>query len=246
MPASHVDLDDPTRLEFEYVRWLGDVLDAVAPPREPLDVVHLGGGAATLARYVAATRPGSRQIVFELDARLVELVRAALPLRGARGVRVRVADARAGLVSLDGGSTDVVVRDVFLGSAVPAHLASLECVREVARVLRPGGTYVLNVADRAPFAVAAVEAAALLAVWRHVALVAEPAVLRGRRYGNLLLLASSAPLPLDPLARAVAGGAVQARVRSTDAVRALAGGRRPATDAEPPPPPPPPPAWGLR
>src|SRR3712207_4607132 len=96
-PQSHVDLDDPAHLEFEYVRRMGHVLDLAAPEGEPVDAVHLGGGALTLPRYLAVTRPGSRQRVVEADQRLTDLVRAHLPLpRGAR-VRVRAADARAGL-----------------------------------------------------------------------------------------------------------------------------------------------------
>lgn len=66
-PQSYVDLDEPTHLEFEYVRRLGHVLDTVAEPGRALDVLHLGGGALTLPRYVAATRPGSRQEVVEYD-----------------------------------------------------------------------------------------------------------------------------------------------------------------------------------
>ncbi|PZA20634.1 spermine synthase, partial [Modestobacter versicolor] len=80
VPQSHVDLVDPTHLEFEYVRRMGHVLDLAAEPGRPLDVVHLGGGALTLARYVAVTRPGSRQRVVELDEALTDLVRRELPL----------------------------------------------------------------------------------------------------------------------------------------------------------------------
>jgi spermidine synthase len=57
-PQSHVDLDDPRHLEFEYMRRLGHLIDLAAPPARPLRVLHLGAGALTLARYVAATRPG--------------------------------------------------------------------------------------------------------------------------------------------------------------------------------------------
>ncbi|MER7036032.1 spermidine synthase-like protein, partial [Streptomyces albidoflavus] len=51
-PQSYVDLDAPDHLEFEYVRRLAHVVDLVAEPGAPLDVVHLGGGALTLPRYV--------------------------------------------------------------------------------------------------------------------------------------------------------------------------------------------------
>lgn len=82
-PQSHVDLDDPAYLSFEYQRRLGHVIDLAAAPGRPLHVVHLGGGAFTLARYVAATRPRSTQQVVERDAALVRLVRRELPsIRG--------------------------------------------------------------------------------------------------------------------------------------------------------------------
>src|SRR5258708_19735628 len=79
-PQSHVDLDDPRHLEFEYVRRIGHLLDLAAPAGVPLRVLHLGGGALTLARYVAATRPGSRQLAVDSDAALVEFVPHPLPL----------------------------------------------------------------------------------------------------------------------------------------------------------------------
>src|ERR671932_1329211 len=120
-PQSHVDLEDPTHLEFEYVRRMGHVLALAAPEGEPVDAVHLGGGALTLPRYVAATRPGSRQRVVELDEPLTELVRTHLPLPRDARVRVRAADARAALATMRAASADVVVSDVFAGARTPAH-----------------------------------------------------------------------------------------------------------------------------
>src|SRR5258708_7579459 len=105
IPQSHVDLDDPGYLDFEYVRRLGHVIDTAAPAAQPLRVLHLGAGALTLARYVTATRPGSTQLAVEVDAVLVDLVRRRLPLRG---VRVRIGDARAVLERLRAGSFGVV------------------------------------------------------------------------------------------------------------------------------------------
>src|SRR5580658_4959382 len=120
-PQSHVDLDDPTHLEFEYVRRLGHVVDLAAADRAPLRVLHLGGGGLTLARYVAATRPGSSQLAVELDATVAALVRERLPLdqrpRRAGGgragrVRVRIGDARAVLEQVPAGSVDLVIADL--------------------------------------------------------------------------------------------------------------------------------------
>jgi len=240
VPQSHVDLGDPTHLEFEYVRRIGHVLDLAADPGAPLDVVHLGGGALTLPRYVAVTRPDSQQRVMEIDEPLTDLVRGALPLpRGAR-VRVRAIDARAGLVALPAASADVVVVDVFAGARTPAHLTSVEFAREVARVLRPGGVTAWNVSDGPPLRFARAEAATLAAVFGSVALIGEPGTFRGRRFGNLVAVGSDAALPIAALTRRCAGDPMPSRVVEGDLLRTFIGQLPPVTDAGAQPSPQPP------
>jgi spermidine synthase len=240
-PQSHVDLSDPAHLEFEYVRRMGHVVDLAAGEGAPLDVLHLGGGALTLARYVAVTRPGSRQRVVELDEPLTELVRTHLPLpRGAR-VRVRAADARAGLSATPAASSDVVLGDVFAGARTPAHLTSVEYAAEVARVLRPGGVYAANVADGPPLRFARGQVATLRAVFPHVCLVGEPGTFRGRRFGNLVAVASDRPLPVAALTRRCAGDPMPARVVEGPDLDRFTGSARPVTDADAVPSPEPPP-----
>jgi spermidine synthase len=230
-PQSHVDLEDPAHLEFEYVRRLGHVLDLAAGPGAPIDVVHLGGGALTLPRYVAVTRPGSRQRVVEIDQPLTDLVRERLPLpRGAR-VRVRADDARAGLAALPPASADVVVTDVFAGARTPAHLTSVEFAAEVRRVLRSGGVCAANVADGPPLRFARSQVATLRAVFRHVCLLAEPGTLRGRRFGNLVAVASDAPLPVAALVRRCAADPMPSRVVEGADLVGFAGSARPVHDA---------------
>jgi spermidine synthase len=231
-PQSHVDLDDPSHLEFEYVRRMGHVLDLAAPEGRPVDAVHLGGGALTLARYLAVTRPGSRQRVVELDERLTDLVRAHLPLPRDARVRVRAADARAGLAALPGASADVVVSDVFAGARTPAHLTTVEYAAEARRVLRPGGVLTANVADGPPLRFARGQVATLAAVFAHVCLLAEPGTLRGRRFGNLVAVASDAPLPVAALTRRCAGDPMPSRVVEGEDLARFAGKARPVTDAE--------------
>jgi SAM-dependent methyltransferase len=222
-PQSHVDLAQPTHLEFEYVRRMAAAIDLLAPAGQPLRVLHLGGGAWTLARYVAATRPRSPQRVVELDGALVELVRTRLPADGL-DLDVRVADARADLAAAPAAAWDAVVLDVFAGARTPAHLTSVEFLRAVAGALRPGGVYVANIADGAGasgadtargrgLAHACGQAATAAAVFTEVAIVAAPEVLHGRRFGNLVLLAADGDgLPLVEVSRRVAADPFPARI----------------------------------
>ncbi len=239
-PQSYVDLDDPAYLEFEYTRRLGYVLDAVAEEGRPLHVVHLGGGGLTLPRYVAATRPGSRQEVIEADGALLELVAEYLPLPPDSGVTPHAADARAWLEAAPDDHADVLIADVFGGSRVPAHLTTLAYAREAERVLRPDGVYLANLADAAPFGFLRSQLAAFATVFEELALIAEPGVLRGRRFGNAVLVAAHRPPAVAVLARRAAADAFPARVEHGAAVREFIGSARPVDDADAVPSPEPP------
>ncbi|MBQ0877978.1 spermidine synthase [Streptomyces sp. RT42] len=239
-PQSYVDLDEPAHLEFEYTRRLGHVLDTVAEPGRALDVLHLGGGALTLPRYLAATRPGCRQDVVEADRGLLELVAEHLPLPDGSDVTAHAADARAWLESAPADSADVLVADVFGGSRVPAHLTSVGYARQAARVLRPDGVYVANLADTAPFGFLRGQLATFATLFEELAIIAEPGVLRGRRFGNVVLVAAHRPVDTAELARRTAADAFPARVEHGRALRDFTGGARPVReeDAVPSPVPP--------
>ncbi len=241
-PQSYVDLDDPAHLEFEYARRLGHVVDTAAGPGTPLAVLHLGGGALALPRYTAATRPGSPQRVVEIDGPLVDLVAERLPWEGDPGVRIEVTvgDAREALTAAPDASADLVLADVFGGSRVPAHLTSEEFVREAARVLRPGGRYAVNLADGPPLDFARAQAATVRAVFPETCLIAEPSVLRGRRFGNVVLVGSGEPLPTAELTRRLAADPFPARVVHGAELDRLIGDAAPVADSAARPSPPPP------
>jgi spermidine synthase len=232
VPSSPVHLGDPTVLDFEYLRWMADVLEVAAPavPPAPLDVVHLGGAACALPRHVEAVRPGSRQVVVELDAELVRLVREWFALPRSPRLRLQTGDAREGLARRRDASADAVVRDVFAGDRTPEHLTTAELVADAARVLRPGGLYLANVADSGALAVLRAEVATLRTVFPHVAMVAEPAAMRRRRWANAVLVGSGSPLPLRELVRRASSGAVRARLVHGEALDDFVAGARPLHD----------------
>lgn len=208
-PQSHVFLDDPGEVFFEYIRRMAHVLDEICEPGEPITVVHLGGGALTLPRYIDVTRPGSRQQVIELERDLIDFVREHLPLPKNANVRIRYGDAREVMNRLPAGlrgTVDAVIVDVFSGSRTPAHVTSVEFYQEAAALLSPHGVLIVNVADGPGLAFARGQVATIHTVLPRVIVLAETQVLKGRRFGNLVVVASHDPSVGDTLPRLLAGG----------------------------------------
>ncbi|MGK3948591.1 spermidine synthase [Microbacterium sp. K2] len=232
-PQSHVDLDDPTHLHFEYIVRMGAVIDQLA--EGPLTAVHLGAGALTIPRYIEATRPGSRQQVIELEAPLAALVREHLPLPRGASIRVRIGDAREGVRRLPPaivGNCDLVVSDVYSGAQTPAHLTSIEFYRELAELLAPGGVLLVNVADGPGLAFARRQVATIAEVLPEIGVLADTQVLKGRRFGNLVIAASAAPLPSEWLPRILAAGPHPAKIAQGAEATAFVQGARVVTDAD--------------
>jgi spermidine synthase len=232
MDQSCVDLDDPTRIVFDYVRRLADVVDAVAPPGAPLRVVHVGGAAMTLPRYVATTRPRSAQVVLEPAAAVTELVRRDLPLPRNSGIKVRDVDGRSGLAALRDRYADLVVVDAFAAARVPGDLVTTSFATDLLRVVGPTGVVAFNLTDRAPFGWARRAVAAVRLAFPSVLLTAEPATLRAKRLGNLVVVASGGAVPLDALRKRAASSPAPYRVLDDRAVSDSFGGGTPFTDAD--------------
>ncbi|USQ85344.1 fused MFS/spermidine synthase [Streptomyces phaeoluteigriseus] len=232
---SYVDLEDPTFLEFTYVRAIAAVVDATFPEGEPLTAHHLGGGGLTLPRYLAATRPGTRSLVSEIDSGVVRIDREQLGLRSAAGIDVRVEDGRLGLRRVDTGSRDLVVGDAFGGVSVPWHLTTLEAMTDVRRVLDEDGLYVANLIDHGELAFARAEAATLSESFEHVALVRRPADIgldptATSAGGNLVLLASDRPVDLGATQKALDARGTGWKIATGDDLTSWIGDVRPLTD----------------
>jgi SAM-dependent methyltransferase len=227
---SYVDLDDPRYLDFDYMRDFADVLDALPPG--PLAVTHVGGGAGTLARYVMATRPRSAQVVLEPDARLTELVRARIPFPARSGIRIRAVAGEPGLRAFRPDSVDVVVLDAFLGGRVPAELTAGAFIADAARVLRAGGVFLANIADGPPLGYARRVLATLGQDFGHLLAISDASVLRGRRFGNIVLAASRTPLPEEQVRAAAASAAFPRRVLAGAKLAGFVAGARAFTESD--------------
>ncbi|WP_083915198.1 fused MFS/spermidine synthase [Ilumatobacter nonamiensis] len=196
---SYVDLDDPTRLEFWYIRRIVDAIEVqTADSDAPIDAVYLGGGAFTVPRYVRATRPGSDQTILEIDGDLVEVVEDEIDFDPGDDVEIIVGDGRLSMADIGTDSADVVVGDAFGSRAVPFHLATEEFLADAARVVRPDGIYVANIIDGASEDFLRAETATIARVFDHVALIRGPGIVNGVN-GNSAVVASASPLDIEAL-----------------------------------------------
>ena len=201
---SYVDLDDPRRLEFDYVQRLADVLDSVAEPAQRIRVVHVGGAGMSLARYVAATRPTSGQVVLEPDVELTAFVRRHLPLPVRSGIKVRGKDGRRGIAELRSGYADLVIIDAFVGPRVPAELTTADFLTDARRALSDHGVIIVNLTDRGPLDYARRVLAGVRRAFPHVLLCTESSTLKGRRFGNVIIAGGATPLPYAAIAERAA------------------------------------------
>lgn len=232
-PQSHVFAEHPDELFFEYVRRIGHVLDVVAPEGEPVTAVHLGGGGLTLPRYIEATRPGSRQQVIELEQDLLDFVKSELPVQRGANIRYRYGDARAVVAKLPNGlrgTVDVVIVDIFSGARTPAHVTTREFFSEVKELLAPDGVIIVNAADGPGLTFVKSQIATLSSLFDNVAALAEAQVLKGRRFGNVVLVASQRDDLEQWLPRLMAHGPHPAQALSGDKLKQLAAGAPIVTD----------------
>jgi spermidine synthase len=233
-PQSSVNLSDPSDLAFEYVERIGHVIDLIGEPRAPITAVHFGAGALTIPRYVEWTRPGSRQQVVELEPELVDFVRERLPLPRGASIRIRYGDAREVAEKLPGGlqgAADLVVVDVFAGATIPAPVTTVEFYRLAAGLLNDRGVLAVNVADGAGLPFARGQMATISSVLPHVAVVAEAQVMKGRRFGNLVIVGTRDAGMLDWLPRLVAAGPHPAQAVSGDELQKVVRNASVVTDA---------------
>ena len=229
---SWLDPEDPTRLEFGYMLRMADFLDTIAPPGERMRVVHIGGAAMTMPRYLAARRPTSPQIVLEPNTELTEMVRRELPLPPRSGIKVRPTDGRSGLAEMPDDYARVIIVDAFADARVPADLVSTEFFADARRVLTEDGLLLANLIDIQPLGWTRRVLAGLGEQFSDLALCAESATLKGRRHGNLLVAAANVPLPMDAVIRRAAGSAFPYRIVEGPALWKFVGSAWPFTDSD--------------
>jgi len=191
VPSSYLDLADPGFLAFEYFQQMHAVLQAFKPAPEPVRALHLGAAGCSLARAWDFERPGSRQVAVDIDGKLVDFARQWFGLPAAPALRIRAQSADDAVSTAKAGFYDCIVRDVFSGSITPPALTTSEFAQQVYQALAPNGLYLANCADKNSLKTARKELRTLKEVFPSVAAIGEVGVISGKRFGNIVLAASS-------------------------------------------------------
>lgn len=181
---------DPDMLVFEYMRHIAAAVAAWEAPSRML-ALHVGAGICTVPRCLAATYPDSRHIAVDIDVTLTELARQWWDLPRAPRLRIRQQDGLDALRSRADDSLDLVVRDAFHITATPPELADEDWWAQARRVVRPDGLAVANMSAVPGHRASRDDVHAARTAFRQVVAVGEGAVLKGRRRGNVVLVAGS-------------------------------------------------------
>ena len=147
---SMVDIGDPSNLLFDYAKKVGKIIEHLFPEKSKINVLHLGGGALTFARYIDSTRPGSSQWVIEIEENLIDFVFQTIPMSTKGPTKIHLGDARSVLEEIKQDlykKIDLVISEVFLGPHSAANVSSVEFYRLVASVLSKDGVLVTNIID---------------------------------------------------------------------------------------------------
>ena len=228
---AHVTLDDPTALEFAYVRWFAAATADIVATDPDLAALHVGGGGFSFPRYLLAVAPASRHVVLELDPVVLATAREELGFVPDERIEVSLGDARRTIEAVATDSRAIVVGDAFGGRSVPWHLATLEFAREIDRVLAPGGRYVQNLIDGPALRFVRAETATLRTVFEHVAVITWSAAFDGTSGGNVVLVASHEPFDVEAILERVRAATPGASIlASPEALDAFTDGAPVLTD----------------
>jgi spermidine synthase len=202
VPSSSITLSDPQRLDFEYLDWMRRIIDVVFPG-QTLRVAHIGAAGCALARALDAARPGSKQTAIDIDSPLLEFAREWFDLPRSPALALRAGDGAVEIGKFRPDTLDVLVRDAFDHDSVPPALQTSQFFASCAEAVKDSGVYVANVPDSGDHVVLRSELRALGEHFAHLAAATEPAILKGRRRGNVVVLASNTPLDTAGLDRSL-------------------------------------------
>lgn len=212
---SHVNLQNPEHVFYEYLARIANHLTVLSPEREPQRILHLGAGALTLARWAALKYPGSQQVAVDIERELMDFVIENLPLPSDTHLRTIVADAREVLEDeLAEEQFDAIILDIFTGEDAPEHLTTPEYYSLLSSKLTSKGILFVNVGDDPPLRFTDRQLAAARENFEFVSLSAPPEMFSRKFPGNLVLTATNTEVGAAQIAACQAAGPHPSEIRT--------------------------------
>ena len=145
---SYTDLNDPSHLEYEYIRIYEEIVRWQGKRRESFKALFIGGGGYTFPRFVEARYPEAEIDVVEIDPEVTRVVHQYLGV--AEGTRMRSfnEDGRWFVMNCkEKGKYDFIFGDAFNDLSIPYHLTTKEFATQLKSLLKPDGLLLANVID---------------------------------------------------------------------------------------------------
>lgn len=130
----------PERLVLPYFR---SAMAALAFLDRPRDYLFIGLGMGAMPAFLGLVQPDADIDVVEIDPAVVGVAEVWFGLTQREGLKVTVGDGRKYVVET-GKRYDAVFLDAYQDLGVPTHLTTVEFMREVRGILKPGGVAVSN------------------------------------------------------------------------------------------------------
>lgn len=202
---SYVSLTDPTTLIYGYEKIYAEMAQYRARVKSPPDVLMIGGGGYTFARYMKTVYPQTEMHVIEIDPGVTEFAYAELALKPEWDILTSNEDARTFFARSPSRKYDLILGDAFNHYSVPYHLTTKEFNERVRQWLTDDGLYVVNIIDGPYGEFVRAYFHTLRQTFKHVYLVVGNYAWRQVSRSFFVLISTDQPMDLATLASCDAG-----------------------------------------
>jgi spermidine synthase len=145
---SYTDLDDPSYLEYEYIRIYEEVVRWQVDRHRSFKALFVGGGGYTFPRFVDAKYSEAEIDVVEIDPEVTRVAHQYLGVAEDTRIRSHNEDARWFVMNCkEKGRYDFIFGDAFNDLSIPYHLTTKEFAMQLKGLLKPDGLLLANVID---------------------------------------------------------------------------------------------------
>lgn len=138
---SMMDKEKPDRLVFNYTKTM---MTSLAYKNSiPKDVLLIGGGGASIPKFMQKYFPNTRVDVVEIDPEINKIAQTYFRFKPSQNTQLYSQDGRV-FIKKAKKKYDLILLDAFRGGYIPFHLLTQEFLQETKRKLKPDGIIVSN------------------------------------------------------------------------------------------------------